>query len=86
MAFDNAGAFQSHGRDLLTRLAEVVDELDSYGRAFEARGGAVKMNLAEPELNVGVEVEGYVVLRNDLLIFLAVNERRRMLDRLRQDI
>ena len=86
MAFDNAGTFQGHGRDLLTRLAEVVDELDSYGRAFEARGGAVQMNLDEPELNVGVEVEGYVVLRNDLLIFLAANDRRIMLDRLRQDI
>ncbi len=77
--------FHNRGRDIVTALAKAMDDFRAYARVFEVRGGAVGMDALDPEGAYGVPTEGIVVLHNDLLAFLAQNERQQLLDKHRTD-
>ncbi len=79
MTTEDAQQFHNRGRDIITKLADAADDFRAYARVFEVRGGAAGM----PEL--GIETEGIVVLHNDLVAFLALNNRQQTLDLYRHD-
>ena len=82
MAFEpeEAVRFHGQGRDIITRLAMAMDDFRAYSRTFEARGGKIAMG--DP---YGTPTEGMVVLHNDLVAFLAQNNRQQLLDLHRTD-
>lgn len=79
---EEAERFHNRGRDIVTKLAEAIDEFHSYARVFEIRGGALGMGEA-----YGADTERFVVLRNDLNAFLGSedNYRQNLLDKFRTD-
>lgn len=77
--------FHNRGRDIVTKLAQAVDDYRAYARVFEVRGGAAQMDVDDPEGLYGLPTEGLVVPHNDLVAFLGQNNRQQVLDKYRTD-
>lgn len=91
-------SFVNRGRDLITALAQNLDQLNTYAAIFEERGGESRFDsqkIADPqtpedlELNARLEELGtmaldVVVLRNDLATFFDAGKLAK-LNRLRAD-
>lgn len=82
MSPEEQARFFNRGRDLMTGLAQVVEQLDAYAETFEARGGAAELG------DYGNDTTAIVYLRNDLDQFLDEHDngaKRVTMARLRQD-
>lgn len=75
---EDAARFYNRGRDIVTKLADAMDEFRGYARTFEVDGGAVGYGEEHGEI-----IEEVVVLQNLLRNFFDANngEWQRALDR-----